>query len=309
MLNRFFTLLLTFLLTLTVPYGLAEEDASDKTPGLTLWQLTNQSHSQMMSYLFKTNTGQLVVLDGGTAKDADYLLSMIKSIRPDGQVAAWLISHAHGDHYGALAALLERHADEFTIGTLYYSFPDNATLDRIEPSSMKSRARHLSSITNEPHKNIGKVVHPEQGEAFTVDTVTFTAMNSLCPDFDGYTHGVNDSSIVWRVETKATSLLFLGDLGERGCNWLFEKNSPERLRTDYTQLSHHGQWSLTFEQYEVLQPKRCLWPATDWLWNNDAGKGPGTGPYELAKTNQWMSKLGASEHYNAKDGTITLELP
>lgn len=38
-------------------------------------------------------------------------------------------------------------------------------------------------------------------------------------------------------------------------------------------MSHHGQQGATKELYECINPKICLWPTTDWLWNNDDGNG------------------------------------
>lgn len=39
----------------------------------TLWQLPEQTHSQMMSYVIRTPGDKIVVIDGGVKGDADYL--------------------------------------------------------------------------------------------------------------------------------------------------------------------------------------------------------------------------------------------
>lgn len=43
-----------------------------KKPGFAVWQLCAQGPSQMNSYVFVTDRGRVVVLDGGTAADAPF---------------------------------------------------------------------------------------------------------------------------------------------------------------------------------------------------------------------------------------------
>ena len=57
-----------------------------------------------MGYVFVTDSGRLLVIDGGeTERDAETLVSLLEE-KSDGHptVDLWIVSHAHGDHYGAL---------------------------------------------------------------------------------------------------------------------------------------------------------------------------------------------------------------
>ena len=54
--------------------------ASAKKPGFALWQLSPQGPSQMNSYVFVTDKGRVVVLDGGTADDAPFLRGFIAAL-------------------------------------------------------------------------------------------------------------------------------------------------------------------------------------------------------------------------------------
>ncbi len=273
---------------------------------MTLWQLTNQTHSQMMGYVMKTVDGKLIVLDGGMPGDAPFLLKMIKEQSPAARVDVWLLSHAHGDHYGALTNLLETNKSDFSIGELYYSFPTADILDKLESGGKTFRERWMGNL-----KSVSASVKtPKKNDVIKVGKyVTITVMNDIAPEYEKYTHGINDSSICYRVDTGKTSLLFTGDMGVTGGNHLLKSQPIEKLQCDYTQMAHHGQSGLNEEQYTKLAPKRCLWPTTDWIWVNDFGKGPGTGRLTTEQTKQWMKKLNVKEHYNAKDGLIVLQIP
>lgn len=76
---------------------------------------------------------------------------------------------------------------------------------------------------------------------------------------------------------------------------------------DIVQMSHHGQNGVGYEVYKALNPKICLWPTPQWLWDNDKGNGPGTGPWTTQETRNWMVRLGIKEYYVTKDGDQVIE--
>ena len=72
----------------------------------------------MLSAILETKNGSLIVIDGGTEADAPYLLQKIKE--KGGHVSAWLITHPHSDHVGAITKLLNEGAP-ITIDGIYYN--------------------------------------------------------------------------------------------------------------------------------------------------------------------------------------------
>lgn len=64
-----------------------------------IYQLAPQTHTQMMGYVIKTPGDSLIVIDGGTAGDADYLLYLLRRLGGNHpQVKAWFLTHPHSDH-------------------------------------------------------------------------------------------------------------------------------------------------------------------------------------------------------------------
>ena len=74
-------------------------------------------------------------------------------------------------------------------------------------------------------------------------------------------------------------------------------------------MAHHGSNGIARQLYSNMKPKACLWPTPDWLWNNDNGGGPGSGPWETVELYQYMVKMGVTKHYVAKDGVLRIAFP
>lgn len=69
-----------------------------------LWMLGSTTGAQNLSIVIKSPNGKLIVIDGGWEADADKLSSLI--LQQGGKVDAWLITHPHEDHVGALCTIL-----------------------------------------------------------------------------------------------------------------------------------------------------------------------------------------------------------
>ena len=85
-----------------------------------LWQLPSQTPSQMMSYVLRTGSGLVIVIDGGNTADAPYLRGFLGALGH--RVRAWFISHPHPDHVDALTAILED-PQGLSVDSIYASLP------------------------------------------------------------------------------------------------------------------------------------------------------------------------------------------
>ena len=285
----------------------AYADAATKETALEICQLTNATLSQMMSYILRTKNGQLIVVDGGMPGDRDALLAQLKEMGlAEGQkIAAWLLTHAHVDHFGAMATLIKE--DRLpAVEKFYFSFPPQEWLDTYEPHCKKQNVLFFEAIPKVPQEQI---VTTKAGMKLTIDNVTITVLN----DFDLNLHGnaINNSSIVYRLEVpNCMSMLFLGDLGVERGQALLETLPPELLKADAVQMAHHGQAGVTKAFYAAVAPKECYWPTPDWLWDNNPGliwknapNAYNSGPWQTLKTREWTKELGVEIHHVGKDGT------
>ena len=267
---------------------------------MTVCQLTNKTRSQMMSYIIRTKTGELIVVDGGMPGDADHLLEMLEKLGgPKPKVTAWFLSHCHSDHFMALTELIR--TDRLPqVEKFYFNFPELKWIETYEAvwaHEAKCFFEHIVKVQD-------RIVTTRKDQKLTFGPLTVTVLNDpyLCER-----NPVNNSNVCFRFETKNSSLLFLGDLGKEGSTELLKLQPAEMLRAEAVQMAHHGQQGATRELYAVIAPKICFWPTPDWLWNNDRGKGPDSGPWKIRLEQQWMKELNVQTHYIGKDGTVCVD--
>lgn len=265
----------------------------------TLIQLSPQGSRQMMGYLLKTEAGKLIAIDGGTVEDTD---NLIKLINENGlKVDYWFLTHAHDDHVGAFTEIINN--TDIQVENIYVSINELSWYEQNEPSRIEFTKTFLNTLTLDKIKN--KVIEPSINQKITIDNIEIEILGIKNPEITE--NAGNEQSMVFSIDTGKTKLLFLGDAGEKTSEKLLT-NQKEKLKSDIVQMAHHGQQGVTKELYEVVNPKICLWPTPDWLWNNDAGQGINTGSWKTLETREWMEEFNIKKHYIAKDGDITIKL-
>lgn len=264
--------------------------------GASLTMLNSQSESQMLSAIIQTSQGNLIVVDGGLGADGDYLKNQI--LARGGHVSAWLITHPHGDHVGALYKILQDEAagnpSGITIDGIYYSFADRNWYSLHDKDEVTMAHSIIGTFEGLPQSMLHTV---SKGQTIQVDDVTILVMN------DRYELGSdkgNNAGIVYKVYVNGKSILFLGDMAEEGGNRLLADVGPELLKSDIVQMAHHGQNGVGEAVYKAIDPEICLWPTPKWLWESAGNR------YRIAETKSWISKLHAQKHYCMKDGDQTI---
>lgn len=266
----------------------------------TLWQLPEQTHTQMMSYVLQTPNGKVIVVDGGTAGDAPYLLQFLENL--GGKVEAWFLTHPHSDHLGAIIKILNQPTD-LQIECVYTSLPSKEWSAKYDSPNGNATS---AAIRQALQDSSTKAVELSLGENFIFDEVNFKVLGIKNEDI--LTGTTNNSSIVLRVWDSSKSVLFLGDLGPEAGEKLLKGNYTKDLHADYVQMAHHGQDGANEDVYQMIHPTYCLWPTPIWLWNNDQGDGEGMGPWKTFETRSWIEKLGVKRNYvTGVDGLIKIE--
>jgi hypothetical protein len=120
---------------------------------------------------------------------------------------------------------------------------------------------------------------------------------------------INNSSLVFKIESNSKSVLFTGDLGVEGGNRILDRTEIEKLRSTHVQMSHHGQDGVSQQFYQTVLPKVALWPTPKWLWENDLeARGYNSGPWKTLIVRSWMDQLNIAEHIVAGiEGTTQID--
>ncbi len=278
-----------------------------ETYEVRLYSLMPESGSLMESFVIRTKTGKLIVIDGGidsAGKDADpYMPAALRAIAGVGQndyveVEAWFLSHAHKDHFYELyKTLRDNYANKnFVINNFYFDFPEFGTDEYPNMGDDYDELELLKGVLDKyaEARNIpvtGDSYYDDlNGAVINADTI---ADSSADMEIDGVSFefiltwaksngtSINDNSLIMKAYVEGQSILFLNDAGSKQSSVLKYKHAEE-IKSDIVQMAHHGQKGVTEAIYELVGAKVRLWPTPLWVWND-------TTTYEIGTTRQWVN--------------------
>ena len=223
--------------------------------------------SQCMFYTIRSNTGKLVVIDGGWNYNADFVRSVIKDL--GNKVDAWIITHPHPDHVGALNVILQNNYTNIRIRKIY---------------TVKVRKKQYKAVKqiNDDYqvfetfygltKNSKKLVYLKEGDELNLIGLHMTVLNAWDKSTDKFpVNQCNMGSLMFKLEGKKRSMLFCGDV-ERGRQKRILKRYRKILRSTYVQCAHHGNWGLSTAFYKVVSPKRAFIDAPKAITEDTTGR-------------------------------------
>jgi len=230
-------------------------------------------------YVFVLPDGRLIVQDGGVSSIAapDYMYEYIKQVAPDPNnivIAAWFVSHPHGDHQGAFMEFTKNHGSDknVKIERVIYNYSKAELYDLIRydcgftdgaPTEEK-RAGQVNAFYENVKQYIPDVPlllgHTGQvfdfGNGVTVE-VLFT-VEDIVPD---EMENPNNSSMVIRVNIEGQKVLMLADTAHKS-NPMIVKMWGNTLKSDIVQMAHHGCWTPDDGIYELIGAKTVLVPSS-----------------------------------------------
>ena len=147
-----------------------------------LYMLTEHSPF-MMGFVFLTDGGQAIVVDGGRPADMPHLFELVG----DRKIAAWILTHPHLDHISGFNDLIANGFDLNRIETVYYNFPSVAFVEQCEPQ-YTDRADFEAILP----KLGAKAVVVQPGMQVQVDelNIDFFGGRVFCEQFFEVVHGV-----------------------------------------------------------------------------------------------------------------------
>lgn len=272
---------------------------SKKKSGFTMWQIPSHRNTIGNSYVFRTNKGKVIVMDGGFKEEEPFMRGIIGAL--GNEVEAWFISHPHNDHMGALNEILKDPQD-LKIKNIYHSKVSE---------SVRLAEKDWADLTMEFYNNLDNckfanvVDIRELGQTFDFDDMHLKILG-VANEFTE--NAYNNSSMIMRVWDKKKSIVFLGDAGVECGNKVLASKYKDDLDCEYMQMAHHGQNGCDEHFYQTVTFRACLWPTPKWVWNNDAGKGFNTHILKTIYTRNWMKAKGITEHHvTCEEGLFKLD--
>lgn len=265
--------------------GLEEENVYETTEEGALILLSDDriGWPGRMGYVYQLADGSFFIIDGGWSdtttphlSSATTLMAVLEEYAPDPnniKIAAWLLSHQHTDHIGALYDISqkEEYRSKISIEKIIYSAPnenDLAKQDETSTSNMIDSGKKTKTAIKilQPEKIIK--AHP--GQVFYIRDLTFTVYQShdllLYAPFAGisYLRGIrvhNDTCVVTKVEYKGKSALYLADSHSMANTYVLDPVYNSSLDADIVQVAHHGYGDTSAGKvYQHISPEMVFWP-------------------------------------------------
>ena len=271
--------------------GKAATAATEGDGGFTMWQIPSYADAIGNSYVFQSDQGRIIVMDGGYESEAEKLAAFLKDL--GGTVEAWFVSHPHRDHIGALYQILTAYSDTITVKHIYHSRITKAQILADPDTQEQNRCKAFYSFLDSTTIPVDDLQTP--GEEYVYDNIHLKILSVAQTRL--YTNCYNNSSMIMRLWDSYTNIVFLGDAGTQcGANVL-AGDYKDYLNCDYLQMAHHGQGGCSRDFYNAINFYACLWPTPTFVWNNDQGGGYDTGILSTMDTRRWMQAKGIKEHH------------
>ncbi len=229
-----------------------------------------------LSYVIRLSDGRFIVIDGGCnfEPDQDRLLNCLME-GANGEkpvIAAWLMSHPHGDHFHCFIGFMERYADRVTVEKFMLNFPEADDLAHYPKLANKDpRFVDSSGVTNIPRmlalmqKTCAPIYMVHTGQRYQIGDAACEVLASI-DDTIHLSDNINATSVVLRMELGGQVILWATD-----ASFSIAK-LPERygsyLKADILQVPHHGFQSGTAEGeiagYDLIKPQVCFLPVSDY---------------------------------------------
>lgn len=181
----------------------------------------------------KTPDGHNVLIDAGTYDYADNMTAYLKN---DGveNVDAFIITHAHSDHYGGAKNVFK------TFNVLKTALP-----------TVGSDASGYNTVLDRTEKEKCEKMTLEPGTSFSYGECKFTVLG---PNFTY--ENMNNNSYVLRLDYKNTSFMLTGDMGNDAERESMEKFGREIFDCDVLKVGHHGSYDATSDAFlSAVSPK------------------------------------------------------
>lgn len=264
-------------------------------PGYYITQYADTTGMQAMFYTIESDRGDLIVIDGGNAGNADYVREVIQE--KGGHVDAWILTHPHPDHIGAFNVLwdeLQREIDViYTTEIDYLTYRDRAF--EWDGLDVYDFFLNLMSETD-------KLEYLYTGDTLKICGLDFQILHACGEYVYEVSHDIgNDSGLMMRVTNRKETMLFCADVGI-GMSDKIMNQYGDKIACDYIQMGHHGNGGLSEAFYRLASPRIAFFDAPDWLMNPTE-----EGRYTTPENRKLMESLGA-EIYSYETAPNRIEL-
>lgn len=218
------------------------------------WRFTRYagtSGNQSMFYSIVDAKGRLVLIDGGWDQESDIeqVMSVIRA--HDDHVTAWIITHPHPDHVGVFNGVIREYGDEVIIDQIY-TVPFNR--ERYEETAQDYDVLSAFEDFLQLTEGMQNIKYLRENDEVDLTGLQMKVLHSWDANTDALPdHLCNDGSLMFRLSGRKNSMLFCADVQGEMEQYILPAHRQE-LKSDYVQCGHHGNWELSQDFYDIVNP-------------------------------------------------------
>ena len=256
--------------------------------------------SNGLSILMRLADGRFIVVDGGfnRAKDMTMLINRMKeqsagyADKTGGiKVAAWIITHAHGDHQGAITGQNSAlRSNKITVERMLVNFMSNSEREKSINYYLSNNSSNWSNGEGGGYTSVyttaatlgAEVVNVHVGQVFYLADLKLEVLYTIESYGPAITNALNTTSLVMKLTftdpatKKETVYMSTGDATGPGF-LICHKMYGSYLKSDIVQVAHHGYttWGTengTTSAYIDMAPPTLAWPQGEMAYPNYVNK-------------------------------------
>jgi glyoxylase-like metal-dependent hydrolase (beta-lactamase superfamily II) len=283
----------------TLPALAAPDYSKLKNASFTFFGVEQGGSEGGLGCMFQFEDGSFFLVDGGhnTAAEAKAIYDKLRELAPDQNrivIRAWLITHAHGDHYGALLKFAHTYGSLSTIKIESFIFNFCNTPEQTQ--YLKDRDRSMSAVISAIAGTYpgAALYKPLTGQTFHyagAEMEVLYCMSDFLPQIigkempgaDEANADGNIQTVVCRMKLAGQTILVTGDTAQVCVDEMCARYGTW-LKSDMMTVPHHG-WNEnryrarngTIPFYTLVDPMVVFWPdgvkaqAEKMAWNGKPG--------------------------------------
>lgn len=161
--------------------------------------------------------GDTLLIDGGNTEDSDDIIEYLDTVGVD-TLDYVICTHAHEDHVGGLADVLE----SFTV------------TENIFAPQTGADTKCYNNFLDEAAKQNKEIITPTPGYTFSLGNSTVEILGPVTEEYND----INDTSIVTKISLGNKSFLFTGDMEREAEQDLLDAGAS--LKANVLKVGHHG---------------------------------------------------------------------
>lgn len=237
----------------------------DKRRKPSVTQLKSERNNGM-GYVVQLSDGSFILYDGGYRNHAENLWNLLVELNGSEKgivIRAWIITHAHKDHYPCFGCFSENYASRVRLETFMMSpiHAEEATDTYLNEKVFDDVKRFENAGILYVHTGM-LFRYGEVGLEilFTADEL-YIAESPTVSGTTGSPINFNETSVVSRIFTPECSCLFLGDAFSKVAYRMIAYYGKD-LRSNMCQMSHHGLEEFPLLAYRYIKAATLFYPCS-----------------------------------------------